>query len=347
MSRLLFFDATLRDGNHAIKHQLTQDNIEDYCVNIDDAGLDAIIVGHGNGLGASSLLIGMAKLSDEEMLLNARKHLKNTKLGIYMIPGFGTIRDNLQPAVDIGVDVFKIGCHCTEADITKQHIEFLAKNNKDVYGVLMMYHTASTENLLEQTRKMECYGAKGVILMDSAGASTPEMVKRTIGTLSDTLSIRVGFHAHNNLGLAVGNTYLAIQYGASIIDGTLRGFGAGAGNCQLEAIVALLQKEEYKTGINLYRLMDVSEKIVHPWYANDKGIDDISIVNGIAGTFSAFKSHAINAARHYNVDARDILLEAGRRKTVAGQEDILVEIAQELQAKQNKIDESYFLASLS
>lgn len=341
-----FFDVTLRDGSHANKHQFSAEDIENYCQRMDSVGMDCIVVGHGNGLGASSIQIGLSKLSDTEMLTVARENLQDTKLGAYMIPGFGTIRDNLIPAVECGVDLFKIGCHCTEADTTKQHIEYLAERNIPVYGVLMMSHLISADRLLEQAQLMESYGAHGVIIMDSAGASTPEMVVRAMDRLCDNLHIQVGFHAHNNLGLAVANTYLAIQHGATIVDATLRGYGAGAGNCQIEAVAALLAKEEIQTKLDLYRIMDVSRDLVSKYASCSMGIDDISIINGLAGTFSAFKYHAIRAAEIFHVDARDILLEAGKRHAVAGQEDILLEIAEELADTGKNPDMSYYISSL-
>nr|WP_321295519.1 4-hydroxy-2-oxovalerate aldolase [uncultured Sphaerochaeta sp.] len=344
---IYFFDSTLRDGSHSIKHQFSTEDIEDYCQRMDSAGMDCIVVGHGNGLGASSLHIGLSKLDDLEMLRTARKNLQQTKLATYMIPGFGTIKENLIPAIECGVDLFKIGCHCTEADTTKQHIEYLAERNIPVYGVLMMYHLASREQLLQQALLMESYGTRGIIIMDSAGASTPEMVTSTIDHLCDHLQVQVGFHAHNNLGLAVANTYLAIKHGATIVDATLRGYGAGAGNCQIEAIAALLEKENIHTKLDLYRIMDVSRDLVAKYPACTMGVDDISIINGIAGTFSAFKNHAILAAETFHVDARDILLEAGKRRAVAGQEDMLLEIAEELANKDNtRNDVSYYLSSL-
>lgn len=346
MPRLKIFDATLRDGSHAIGHQYTKDDISNYCKSMDAAGMDAIIVGHGNGLGASSLQVGLSKLTDKEMLETARANLRTTKLGVYMIPGFGTIKDDLIPAIDEGAEVFKIGCHCTETNITRQHIEYLANKGKEVYGVMMMYHTASREKILEQAQQMESYGARGVILMDSAGASTPEMVRDTITLLSNNLECRIGFHAHNNLGCAVANTYTAIQCGATIVDGTIRGFGAGAGNCQLEAIVALLQKEGIHTNAQLYPMLDAGEKIVHNWWKQDKGIDDISIVNGLAGTFSGFKQHVINAAKTFEVDPRDILMELGKQNAVAGQEDMIIEVAQQLKDAKKKNDDAYYLSSL-
>jgi len=162
MSKLLFFDSTLRDGSHAIKHQLTKKNIEDYCHHVDPAGMHTIIVGHGNGLGASSLQVGLSKLSDHDMLSAARRNIHQTKLGAFMIPGFGTISDDIRPAIDNGVELFCIAAHCTEADVTQQHIEFVRKQGIDAYGVLMMYHTASTEKILEEAYKMEDYGAMGV-----------------------------------------------------------------------------------------------------------------------------------------------------------------------------------------
>lgn len=330
MSRIMLFDSTLRDGSHAVQHQITRESIEDYCQAMDGTGIHTIIVGHGNGLGASSLQVGISLLEEETMLKTAFENLEKTRLGAYMIPGFGTIKDNLEPAIQVGVELFEIGCHCTEADITRQHIEYLRNKDKEPYGVLMMSHMASPERLLEECQKMQSYGALGVVLMDSAGAFTPEMVKRMITTLYDGLSIHVGFHPHNNMGIAVANAYMAIQEGASIIDGTLRGFGAGAGNCQLEDLVALLEKSGIRTGIDFYRMLDVSEQVMPSIMEKDMGQDPISIISGQAGVFSAFKVHVLKAAKEFDVDPRDIMLELGRRKAVGGQEDMIVEIAEKL-----------------
>lgn len=341
MNKIRFFDATLRDGSHAVKHQFSKRTIERYCRHIDKAGMDAVIVGHGNGLGASSLQVGISALPDREMLETARENLHYSRLGVYMIPGFGTIHDDLEPALEQGVEVFKIGCQCTEADTTRQHIEWLRKRGMETYGILMMYHMTTTERLLQEAQKMQGYGAQGVIIMDSAGASTPELVKRTISTLKNSLNIEVGFHAHNNMGLAVGNTYIAIQEGATIVDGTLRGFGAGAGNCPIEELVALLIREGYELkGVDWYTLLDVSEKIVKELTSEDKGIDSISVVSGVAGVFSAFKVHVLKAAEQFNVDPRDIFIELGRRKAMAGQEDMIIDVAAELQ-KKKAVDRSF------
>jgi len=346
MKKIRLFDATLRDGSHAIRHQLTKETIEAYCKHMDSSGVYVIIVGHGNGLGASSLQVGLSLLSDMEMISTARNNLNNTKLGVYLIPGFGTIKDDIIPAIECGVDLFKIGCHCTEADTTRQHIEFLRERDKEVYGILMMYHMASPEKILEEARKMQTYGVNGVILMDSAGASTPKMVKNVISMLCDNMDIHIGFHPHNNLNIAVANAYIAIEEGASIIDGTIRGFGAGAGNCQLEAIAALLEKCGYPLDINLYQLFDTSEKIIKPLLPDEKGLSDISIVSGIAGVFSAFKAPVQIAAKEFNVDPRDIFIELGKRQVVGGQEDMIVEVAKHLSDKKQEDDVSYAISSL-
>jgi len=345
MVKIDFFDSTLRDGLHATKQKISVEFIEDYCQAMDYAGMETIIIGHGNGLGASSLQVGLSSIHESEMLKIARDTLEKTKLGVYMIPGFGTIKDNLIPAIDYGVDLFIIGSHATEADTTKQHIQFLISQGKEVYGVLMMYHMASTEKILEECLKIQEYGANGVILMDSAGASTPELVKRTINTLYEGLNIKIGFHAHNNLGLAVSNSYIAIQEGASIIDGTLRGFGAGAGNCQLEALVALLEKNEIKTRAELYTMLDASEYVMPEIMQKEMGIDPISIVSGMSGVFSAFKFPVLKAAREFNVDPKDIFKELGRRKVVGGQEDMIIEVAENL-SNRRVSDIDYYLESL-
>lgn len=341
-----FFDSTLRDGSHAIKHQLSEDNISDYCKTAADAGFYTIIVGHGNGLGASSLQVGLSAISDEKMLISAKKELKKTRLGAFVIPGFGTIKDNLLPAIEIGVDLFCVATHCTEADVTKQHIEFLKGKGKEVYGILMMYHMAKLSILVEEAKKMQSYGVDGLVLMDSAGASTPIMVKKTISTLVDKLNIPVGFHAHNNLGLAVSNSLIAIENGARIIDGTIRGFGAGAGNCQIEVLAGLLKILNSETGLDLYKIMDASEQIIKKIMQKPQEISSTSLISGMAGVFSAFTPHVLKAADLFKVDPRDIFLELGRRKVVGGQEDAIVDVANYL-AQKNKDDKlSWHIESL-
>lgn len=327
MNDLLIFDSTLRDGSHALKYQITKQNIIDYCSMMDNSGVYTVIVGHGNGLGASSLQVGLSLLDDAEMIITAKENLNNTKLGVFMIPGFGTIKDNLIPAINYGVDVFCIGCHCTEANTTRQHIEFLRNQGREVYGILMMYHMASLDVVLEETLKMQSYGAKGVILMDSAGASTPDLVESTISTLKTNVNIDIGFHSHNNLGLAVSNAYIAYKNGATIIDGTIRGLGAGAGNCSIELFIALLQKMNINTKINLYKLLDASENVVKNMMPIDKGISDLSIVSGMSGVFSSFITRAKEIGKDYNIDPRDILVELGKQKVVAGQEDAIINVA--------------------
>ncbi len=345
MNDLLFFDSTLRDGSHAIQHQLRAEQISAYCRQADEAGLHTIIVGHGNGLGASSLQVGLSAISDEEMLTAARAELKKTKLGVFLLPGFGTIKENLSQALDLGVDLVCVGIHCTEADVTQQYLEYVRKRDKEAYGILMMYHMTTAERLLSEAKKMQDYGALGVIVMDSAGASTPDMVAATIRHLAANLDIRIGFHAHNNLSLAVANSLLAIQSGASIIDGTLRGFGAGAGNCQLEVLAGLLQKMGIASHLDLYRLMDVSDSLVAKMMAKPQEITSISLISGLAGVFSGFATHVKKAAERFGVDPRDIFIELGKRKIVAGQEDFIVDVAMNL-AQVEKPDNVYDLESL-
>lgn len=333
MDKILFFDSTLRDGSHAVKHQINADNIKNYCREADDAGLYTIIVGHGNGLGASSLQVGLSLLSDEEMLTLARNELKKTKLGAFLIPGFGTIKDNIGPAIDLGVDLVCVASHCTEADVTCQHIKYIRDRGKEAYGVLMMHHMTSAERLLEEAKKMQEYGAMGIIIMDSAGASTPDMVYERVKKLVDGLNIKVGFHAHNNLGLAISNSYTAIKAGATIIDGTLRGFGAGAGNCQLEVLVGLLKKLEIETDLDFYKLMDISDDIVTKIMKEPQTITSLSLTSGLAGIFSGFALPIKRAAEKFGVDPRDIIFELGKRKVVGGQEDIIVDVAMDLSKK--------------
>lgn len=328
--KLLIVDSTLRDGSHAIGHQFTKDQIEKYASGAEKAYTQLLIVGHGNGLGASSLHLGLSLLSDKKMLTAAKKQLKNTKLGAFLIPGFGTIKNDIAPAIRVGIDSLMVASHCTEANITRQHIEYALKHKVKPYGVLMMSHMISAKELLEQAKKMEEYGARGVLLMDSAGAYLSEEVKEKISTLVEGLKVEVGFHAHNNLGMAIINSVEAIKAGATIIDTTSRGLGAGAGNCQLEVLVAVLHKMGIKTGLDLYKLMDNSENIISKIMIKPQEINLITLSSGIAGVFSGFSPHAAKAAKRFGVDVRDVLMELGRMKTVAGQEDIIIEVAAHL-----------------
>jgi 4-hydroxy 2-oxovalerate aldolase len=335
MEKIRFFDSTLRDGSHAIKHNLTKKTIADYCAKIDNVGMEVVIVGHGNGLGASSLQTGLSTLSDIDILKTARKNLLKTPLGVFLIPGYGTIYDDLMPALEIGIDLVCVAAHCTESNVTRQHIEYVKEKDKSAFGVLMMYHMTETYILVEEALKIQSYGADGVIIMDSAGASTPKLVSETICALKQNLDIDIGFHPHNNLGMGVGNAYVAYEKGVDIIDATVRGFGAGAGNCQLEALIALLQKLNIDTGVDLFKLLDISDNIIAPIWAEGKGLDSISIIGGLSGVFSSFIPHIRIASKQFNVDEKDILIELEKHKVVGGQEDMVVDIAMNL-AQRNK-----------
>ena len=328
--QLLVTDITLRDGNHAVAHQLTTRQMSLYATAADAAGVQIVEVGHGNGIGASSLQVGEAAVSDAAMLATVRAALKHARMSIHVIPGFATINKDLRPAIEAGVDVIRVASHCTEADITERHITFAREQGKEVYGVLMMSHMAPKEVLLEEARKMEQYGAEGVVLMDSAGAYLPTDVREKIGHLAEGLSIPVGFHAHNNLGLAVGNTLAAAESGAYIVDGAARGFGAGAGNAQLEAMVAVLGKLGYETGIDLYKMLDAADLCERELVKELPSAKSTSIVSGLSGVFSGFAKPVDRVSKEYGVDPRDVLFALGERGVVAGQEDLIIEVAREL-----------------
>lgn len=343
---ILLVDSTLRDGSHAMKHQFTPQDITQYARGAELAGVKILIVGHGNGLGASSLQLGLSLLPDQEMLKIAKKQLKKTKLGAFLIPGFGTIKNDIEPAIKCGIEVMMVACHCTEANITRQHIQYAIKNNIKTYGILMMSHMISAEELLVQAKLMEEYGASGVMLMDSAGTYLPKDVIEKVSALVKGLKIDVGFHAHNNLGMAVANSLTAVESGATIIDACSRGFGAGAGNCQIEVITAVLHRMGYKTGLDLYQLMNNSENIIAKLMKEPIEINDITLTSGLAGVFSGFAPHAKKAAIKFGVDVRDILVELGKRKVVGGQEDIIIDVANFLKQKKEFKDEDYQIESL-
>ena len=335
-SPIIVCDATLRDGSHAYSHQITLEQVTSYAAAAEAAGFSFLEVGHGNGLGASSLQVGESLVPEGEMLRAARRELRNTRLSVHVIPGFATIKREIMNALEMGVDLFRIGCHCTEADVSQRHIGYVRAAGREVWGVLMMSHMAPAEVLLEEAKKMQSYGAQGIVLMDSAGAYVPNNVSEKIALLTDKLDVPVGFHAHHNLGLSIANSLAALEAGARIIDGTSKGFGAGAGNAPLEMLAAVLNKQGYSTSVDLYRALDAADVAAKLFNGSLPDSNGATIVSGLAGVFSGFSKPVQRAAKQMGVDPRDVFFELGRRKVVGGQEDLIIEVASELARLQSK-----------
>lgn len=322
------YDVTLRDGNHALRHQLTVDFLESYCEIADRSGVWAVEVGHGNGLGASSYLVGKSIATDAQLLTAARNSLKNTKLAVHSIPGFATLQRDLIPAIDLGVDIFRVATHVTEANTAEKHIEYLANKEILVHGVLMMSHMISINGLVEQAKMMENYGASAVIIMDSSGNYIPRDVSERVDALKSKLKVEVGFHAHNNLGVAVSNAITAEESGATIIDGASMGLGAGAGNAQLENIVAISGRDNDLKKLNTFYRM--SQMIENSFPENLPRVTSSSIQSGMAGVFSGYAPHVKALAQELGIEAGTLWSEMAKRKLVAGQESMIREIAQDL-----------------
>jgi 4-hydroxy 2-oxovalerate aldolase len=333
MKEITISDHTLRDGNHAISHKISIKQIEKYCKFAESANIPVIEVGHGNGLGASSLLIGRSVITDEEAIKTARSNLKNTKLCVHSIPGLSTIKNNISPALDLGVDIFRIAAHCTEATITKTHIEYVRSKNKTVYGVLMMSALADTKTLVSEAKKMESYGAGAIIIMDSTGTYIPREVEERIKSLTGELSVPVGFHGHNNLNLAIINSIVSVQNGATIIDACIRGFGAGSGNTQLEIIVPVLYKYGYTTSIDFNKLIVEADNVLEYLVKNVPVTAPINILTGLNKLFSGFEKPIIKASKLNGIEYSSLIFELGNRKLVAGQEDLIFQVAESIKIK--------------
>jgi 4-hydroxy 2-oxovalerate aldolase len=331
MAQILISDPTLRDGNHAVKHQLSAQQICRYAAAANAAGVPVVEVGHGNGLGASSLQVGEALLSDREMLRIAREQLTDVKLQAFGIPGFAKLHD-LDVALEEGADVFRVGTHCTEGDLTERHITYLREQGKPVHGVLMMCHMTTVEGLVEQARKMESYGASGAIVMDSAGALLIDDVRRRVAALVAGTGMAIGYHVHENVSLGVANSIAAVEEGVTILDGTARGFGAGAGNTQIEVLVAVLQRLGHETGIDLYKLLEAADLAERELVQTIPTTDSVTIVSGLAGVFSGYSRPVRRIAEEFGVDPRDVFFALGKREVIAGQEDVILEVAAELRA---------------
>jgi 4-hydroxy 2-oxovalerate aldolase len=286
-------------------------------------------VSHGDGLGGSTITYGLSKQSEFELLKAAGSVIKKGKLAVLLLPGIGT-KDDLKMAADYGAKVAQIATHVTEADIAEQHIGVAKKMGMEVIAMLMLSHMGSPEKIAEQGKLMENFGADVVQVTDSAGALIPQTVKDRVAALRAAIKVGVAFHGHNNLSLAVANSVAAIEEGARWIDACTCGLGAGSGNTPTEVLAAVLDKTGYATGIDLWKIMDVAEEIVRPIMQKPVRIGKTSLTMGYAGVYSSFLLHADKAAEQFVVDARDILVEIGKRKAVGGKEDMIVEVAMAL-----------------
>lgn len=327
-------DPTLRDGHHAVRHSLGPDQIRAYAVAANAAGLPVVEVGHGNGLGASSLQVGRARLTDDEMLSITREALTTSKLAVFLLPGWGTLQD-IKKAISHEVDLVRVGTHCTEGNLAERHLGFLREQEVEAHAVLLMSHMATPEQLAEECALLVGFGATGVGIMDSAGHYLPADVTERIRAIRAVTDVPVMFHGHNNLSMAVANSIAAAEAGADILDACARGFGAGAGNTQLEVLVPVLERLGYQTGIDLYRLLEAADIAGSELMPAPPTIDSISIVSGLAGVFSGFKNPVLDISAREGVDARDVFFELGRRQVVAGQEDLIVDVAQALSTARN------------
>ncbi|MFQ6386348.1 4-hydroxy-2-oxovalerate aldolase [Priestia aryabhattai] len=322
-------EVSLRDGSHVVKHQFTEAQVKSVAKALDDAGMHYIEVSHGDGLGGSTLQYGKSLVDEMKLIEAAVEEVKQATVAVLLIPGIGTVHE-LKQANSLGAGLVRVATHVTEADVSAQHIEYARKLGMETLGFLMMAHSAPVEKLVEQAKLMESYGAQGVYITDSAGALLPHEVRERVRALRQSLQVEVGFHAHNNLSLAVANTLAAIEEGATRIDGSVRCLGAGAGNTQTEALIAVLNRLGIDVGIDLYKIMDLAEEVVGPILPGSQEIRKGSLAMGYAGVYSSFLLHAERAAKRFNLDSRDILLELGKRKAVGGQEDMILDVAAEL-----------------
>ena len=324
-------DTSLRDGSHAKLHRFTVDDIKNVVTALDDAGMPVIEVSHGDGLGGSSFNYGFSSVNEMELIKVAVDSAKRSKIAALMLPGVGT-KDDILKFRDLGGSIIRVATHSTEADISEQHFGLARKIGLETVGFLMMAHTVSPTTLAKQGMIMAEAGCQCVYVVDSAGALILEQTSERIEALVNKLGqlAQVGFHGHQNLGIAIANSILAVRAGALQIDGSTRSFGAGAGNTPLEAFAAICEKSNIYTGLDVIKMFDVAETIVRPIMDEECALDRLSLTMGYAGVYSSFLKHAYKAAEKYRVSGTDILMECGNRKLVGGQEDQIIQIAAEL-----------------
>ncbi|WP_034411492.1 4-hydroxy-2-oxovalerate aldolase [Derxia gummosa] len=329
--KVLLHDMCLRDGMHAKRHQMSLDDMVRVATALDDAGIPLIQVTHGDGLGGSTLNYGFGRHTNEEYLNAVVPKLKRAKVSVLLVPGIGTMRE-LKSAVDCGIGSVHVATHCTEADVAEQHLGYARKLGLDTTGFLMMAHLNDPEGIAKQGKFMEDCGAQTVYVTDSAGYMLPHDVTARVAALREVLrpETEIGFHGHHNLGMGIANSIAAIAAGASRIDGSVGGLGAGAGNTPLEVFAAVCDRMGIETGVDLFKVMDVAEDVIVPLMDRMVRVDRESLTIGYAGVYSTFLLFAKRAAERYGVPARDILVELGHKKMIGGQEDMIEDTAMTL-----------------
>ncbi len=328
-------DSSLRDGSHPMRHQFTLDQVKQVCQALDDAGVPVIEVSHGDGLSGSSIQYGYSKTSEMELIETAAETCRNARIAALLLPGVGTQKE-LKEAARRGAQILRIATQCTEADVSEQHFGLAKEMGMETVGFLMMAHMRPPEVLTEQALLMESYGADCVYVVDSAGAMLPQDAAARVAAFKSALKCQVGFHAHNNLGQAIANSIAAYEAGAEQIDGCLRGLGAGAGNAATELLAAVFNKMGLDTGLDAFKLCDAAEYILAPMMPFQPIPNRDAITIGYAGVYSTFLLHAKKAGEQFGIDPREILVELGRRKAMAGQEDWIIDVASDLaHAKKN------------
>ena len=324
MNSVKILDTTLRDGSYSVSDQFTAAETREVSRILDEIGFDYIEIGPGIGMNAKKSCQHVPAESDEAYITSAREVVRRAKLGMFFIPGIAG-PEQMAMAARLGLDFIRVGANVNQSRGTYEYLERARELGLTVCCNLMKSYAVSAKEFAAIANDCRKAGAEVVYLVDSAGGMLPEQVGEYVARTKDlNADIKVGFHGHDNLGLAVANTVVAVKNGAAWVDSSIRGLGRSSGNTVSEKLIFVLKRMGYDLDFDIDKMMRLGEDVVKPYTVKESALD---IIYGYSQFHSAFLPKFQELAEKTNADVKDLIFEYTKRDKLGLDERLLEKIA--------------------